>query len=251
MTRGKSFLSVQQKWSQAFDRRCLPPFFRVDGNRDYLAEVVPRHLRPATVVCDIGGWKSPLVQQEVKSRLGLTVVGIDIDPAELARAPSGSYDQTVCADITDYAGDARADLVVCQAVLEHVADTEKALRSIASCLKSGGLALLFVPSRNAAYARLGMILPDAWKQWIIRKVMPGSAHLRGFKAYYDRCTPRQFRAMAGRCGFEVQEAKSYYISSYFSYFFPLHVLWRMWVGLFYLCNRENAAETFTMVLRKR
>lgn len=244
-------MGFQQKLSKALDRRFMPPFFLVDGNRDYLAEVVPRHLRPAMVVCDIGGGKSPLVQKEVKSRLGLTVIGIDIDPAELARAPSGSYDQTVCADITDYAGDARADLVVCQAVLEHVANTEKALGSIASCLKSGGLALLFVPSRNAAYARLSMVLPESWKQWIIRKVMPGSAHLRGFKAYYDRCTPRQFRAMAGRCGFEIQEVKGYYISSYFSYFFPLYVLWRCWMRIFYWCSRENAAETFTMVLRKR
>ena len=111
--------------------------------------------------------------------------------------------------------------------------------------------MLFVPSRNAAYARLSLVLPESWKKWLIRKVMPGSAHMRGFKAYYDRCTPRQFRAMADRCGFEVEEVKCYFISSYFSHFFPLYVLWRCWMRLFHLFNGENAAETFTMVLRKR
>lgn len=198
-----------------------------------------------------GGGKRPLIARDVKERMGLKVTGLDIDRDELNRAPEGLYDETICADITEYSGNGQADLVICQAVLEHVANTEKALGSIASCLKSGGLALLFVPSRNAAYARLNMILPDSWKKWIIRKVMPDSAHMRGFKAYYDRCTPRQFRAMADRCGFEVEEVKCYFISSYFSHFFPMYVLWRCWMLLFYLFNGENAAETFTMVLRKR
>ena len=176
---------------------------------------------------------------------------VDALAAGLTRAPAGLYDETICADITEYRGNGQADLVICQAVLEHVANTEKALRSIASCLKSGGKALLFVPSRNAVYARLNMIMPDSWRKWIIGKLMPESAHMRGFKAYYDRCTPGQFRTMADQCGFEVVDVKCYFISSYFSHFFPLYVLWRCWMRLFYLCNGENAAETFTMTLRKR
>lgn len=244
-------MKMQQKWSKAFDRRFMPEFFRTSGNGDYIAVVVPQHLRPGMAVCDIGGGKRPLIARDVKERMGLRVTGLDIDAEELARAPAGLYDETVCADITEYEGNSQADLVICQAVLEHVANTEKALCSIASCLKKGGVALLFVPSRNAAYARLNMVLPDAWKKWIIRKVMPESAHMRGFRAYYDRCTPRQFRAMADRCGFEVEEVKCYFISSYFSHFFPLYVAWRCWMRLFYLCSGENAAETFTMVLRKR
>ena len=88
--------------------------------------------------------------RDVKERLGLRGTGLDIDADELARAPAGTYDETICADITEYEGKGQADLVICQAVLEHVANTEQALRSIASCLKRGGVALLFVPSRNAA-----------------------------------------------------------------------------------------------------
>ena len=242
---------MQQQWSQAFDRRFMPEGFRVSGNAEYIAAVVPGRLRAGMSVCDIGGGKRPMIARDLKERLGLRVTGLDINADELARAPAGAYDETICADITEYEGKGQTDLVICQAVLEHVANTEQALRSIASCLKRGGVALLFVPSRNAAYARLSLVLPESWKKWLIRKVMPGSAHMRGFKAYYDRCTPRQFRAMADRCGFEVEEVKCYFISSYFSHFFPLYVLWRCWMRLFHLFNGENAAETFTMVLRKR
>lgn len=244
-------MSRQQRWSRAFDRVFMPASFCVGGNRDFTEHVVPRHLRKGMRVVDVGGGKRPCLARTEKERLALTVVGMDIDAAELAKAPRGSYDREICADIGMYKGDGDADLVICQAVLEHVTDTEQALRSMASCLKCGGKALLFVPSRHAAYARLGMILPERLKRWIIRRMMPESAHMRGFKAYYDRCTPRQFRAMAERCGFEVEEVKCYYTSSYFSHFFPAHVVWRLWIGFFYFVCRENAAETFTLALRKR
>ena len=41
------------------------------------------------------------------------MVGLDIDADELARAPPGAYDETVCADITRHVGKGDADLVVC------------------------------------------------------------------------------------------------------------------------------------------
>ena len=80
--------------------------------------------------------------------LGLTVVGIDIDQAELDRAPQGIYDRTICADVSQLRGNADADLLICLAVLEHVRDVSAAFTSIASCLKPGGKALIFDPSRT-------------------------------------------------------------------------------------------------------
>ena len=54
-------MKMQQKWSKAFDRRFMPEFFRTSGNGDYIAVVVPQHLRPGMAVCDIGGGKRPLI----------------------------------------------------------------------------------------------------------------------------------------------------------------------------------------------
>ena len=76
-------------------------------------------------------------------------------------------------------------------------------------------------------------------------------HAQGFPAYYDRCTPRDFRAMAAQAGLEVVETRCYYRSGYFDWFFPLLLAWRLWMLLaFAVIGREQAAETFSMALRK-
>ena len=95
------------------------------------------------------------------------MVGLDIDGKELSAAPDGLYDRTAAADITKYRGQGDADLVICQALLEHVHDTGRALEAIASILKPGGRALIFVPSRNAVYARLNLLLPENLKRRIL------------------------------------------------------------------------------------
>jgi hypothetical protein len=40
------------------------------------------------------------------------------------------------------------------------------------------------------------------------------------------------------------------MSSYFSFFFPLYLVWRFWITIFVFLRKEQAAETFSMVLRK-
>ena len=243
------FTRSQQSLSRMFDR-LLPADFQVDGNRDFVENWIEPYLKSGATVYDIGGGKNPIVPVEEKRRLGLRVVGLDIDDHELAASPPGAYDAKVCADITQFHGKGDADVVICQALLEHVRDSEAALRSIASILKPGGVALLFLPSRNAAFARLNLILPDALKRKILYTVFPSTERDQGFPAYYDRCTPAEFRRMAVDAGLSVQICKSYYRSSYFTFFFPLHFVWRMWLLAFRFCAREQAAETFSLALRK-
>jgi 2-polyprenyl-6-hydroxyphenyl methylase/3-demethylubiquinone-9 3-methyltransferase len=191
------------------------------------------------------------VNRAQKWQLGLRVVGIDIDPAELQAAPAGLYDRTIAADITSFQGDSDADLVICQALLEHVRDTDAALRAIASILKPGGRALLFVPSRNAVYARLNLLLPESLKRRILFSIFPHMRRDHGFPAFYDRCTPRRFRAMADANGLQTEECRAYFHSDYFRFFSPLHAVWRLWTLAFRAFSGEEAAETFSLVLRKR
>ncbi len=243
------FLRSQRALSRAFDR-LLPSSYRKDGNRDYIVSFVPGYLHENMTVYEIGGGKSPLTDAGRKRAMGLTVVGIDIDQQELDQAPAGTYDKAICADICSYQGNEDADLVICQAVLEHVQNVESAFQCLSNVLKPGGTALLFTPSRNALFAILNRMLPERLKKALLFGVAPETRQKQGFRAYYDRCTPKDFRRLAKANGFAIEEERFYWISSYFSWFFPIYVLWRVWILLAKLVIGNQAAETFSMALRK-
>jgi 2-polyprenyl-6-hydroxyphenyl methylase/3-demethylubiquinone-9 3-methyltransferase len=224
--------------------------YQVDGNSDFIEQWIAPHLKSGSAVYDVGGGKNPIIDLEQKTRFGLRIVGLDIDEKELKAAPPGVYDETICADISQYRGRMDADLVICQALMEHVRDTPAALRAIAGILKQGGTALIFLPSRNAAFARINLLLPERMKRMILRTVFPFSARDQGFPAFYHNCTPRHFRRLAARNGLAVDACKAYFRSGYFTFFFPLHFAWRAWQLIFRLFAGEQAAETFSLALRK-
>ncbi len=246
----RTFVDINMRLSKWFDQRFLPELFIKDGNRDFISEMAPSYLCQGMKIYDVGGGKQPFVDVEKKQSLQLTVVGIDISQSELDRAPIGSYDETICADIAKVHGLGDGDIVICQAVLEHVQDTEGAMRAIASLLKPGGKALIFVPSRNAVFARLNIIMPEQIKQKILYNVYPHTRSTQGFPSFYHRCTPNDFIVMAKRNGLTEYESRYYFISSYFSFLFPIYVIWRIWIVVFKFFAGNQAAETFSMVFVK-
>jgi 2-polyprenyl-3-methyl-5-hydroxy-6-metoxy-1,4-benzoquinol methylase len=246
---GRQLVASQVALSRAFDR-LLPRSFRVDGSKDFKQRIVPSHLRPGLVIYDIGGGGRPCVDMETKRRLGLTLIGLDIDEDEFTKALPGLYDHTIVADVTSYQQGEVADLVVCKSTLEHVSDTGAALAAMARLLRPGGTLLVFAPSRNALYARLNVLLPEHLKRRLLSAFLPGQADHLGFPAKYDHCTPRHFcRSIAGQ-GLEIKELRPYYISSYFSILFPVYVVWRAWILAYRAVAREQAAETFALIARK-
>lgn len=245
----RKFIDWNIRASRAFDQ-LLPAVYRVDGNSDFKKSFAPRWLKPNMRVVDIGGGKNPFISTDRKKSLAIHVTGVDISAQELERAPADAYDKTICGDISKSTGGGDADLCICQAVLEHVQDVEAAFVSIASFLKPGGVALIFVPSRNAVFARLNLLFPERLKRYLLFTIYPQTRRDQGFPSYYDRCTPAEFRAMAEHAGLEVKEAKYYYVSSYFTFFAPMHVLWRAWILLFRGAANEQAAETFCMALKR-
>lgn len=239
-----------QIWlSNKFDE-LLPIKYRIDGHEDYVKSLVPKYLTGNMTIYDIGGGKNPYLNPDKKKILRAKVVGLDIDMEELLQAPSGSYDEIICADITKFQGHREADLVICQAVLEHVQDVEIAFKSISNILKPGGLAILFVPSRVAVFARLNLILPQNLKKFLLYKFYPGSRKCQGFPSYYNKCTPNDFKNLANSNNFKLKDARFYYVSSYFSFFFPAYLGWRIWILIFHFFFKEQAAETFSVVLQK-
>ena len=244
------FIKSQIKLSNWFD--CLlPAKFRIDGYQDYSQSVIPKYLRENLLIYDIGGGKNPYITAHLKSKYNnCYVIGLDIDENELKEAPDGVYDRTHVSDIMIYEGSGDGDLAICLTLLEHVRNVEAGLKGIASCLKRQGYLCIFVPSRNALYARINMILPEKVKRMILFTLFPHTRELHGFPAYYDRCTPHEIKYILKSIGFEVVEERNYYISSYFSFFFPLYLLWRFYLLFFYLIAKEQSSETFGMVLKK-
>jgi len=230
--------------------RLLPADYVIDGHSDFKSNFAPKWLKANARVVDIGGGKNPFLTVERKNALAIHVTGVDISAQELERAPVGAYDKIIRADISETAGTGNADLCICEAVLEHVQDVAAAFGAIASFLRTGGVALIFVPSRNAVFARLNLLLPERIKRFVLFTIFPHTKRDQGFPSYYNKCTPADFRALATSAGLEIQEAKYYYVSSYFSFLFPLHAAWRAWILLFRSIAGEQAAETFSMAMKK-
>ncbi len=223
---------------------------RVDGNQDFLHEFVWRYLRPGQTVGDVGGGKQPFLSVERKAELQCRVIGVDISSEELASAPDGAYDEVLVGDITALPGRGDCDVVLCQAVLEHVADVPAAIQSVASMLRPGGVCLLFVPCRNAPFARLSLLLPESLRRRILFGVFPETSRTQGFRPYYDQCTPAAIARLAVASGLHVAETRRYYMSSYFSFLLPLHVLWRLWTLAVVAAGAGDLCETFSMALEK-
>jgi 2-polyprenyl-3-methyl-5-hydroxy-6-metoxy-1,4-benzoquinol methylase len=245
----KSLIDSQRWLSYNFDK-LLSKKYRIDGNQDFIKSVVPKYLKENIIIYDIGGGKNPNLSCEKKKTLNATVVGLDIDEEELRQAPEGAYDKTICVDIARFRGNHDADLVICQALLEHVKDVESAFAAISSILKPGGLSLIFVPSRYAIYARLNIILPEKPKKVILDAIHPATKKRQGFRSYYNKCTPLEFKQLADSNGLSFIEERYYFISDYFSVFFPAYLVWRLWLLIFHTCLKDQAAETFSVVLRK-
>ncbi len=242
------FIASQRYLSTMFDA-FLPNRYRIDGNTDFLRQVVPRYLSSGLRVADIGSGRTPYFSLEQKQDLSLNVTGFDISSEEIGEAPVGSYDDVHIVDIATYRGQHEFDMVICQSLLEHIENVEPVFEAMSTLLKNGAVALLFVPSKNAIYSRLNVLLPQELKKRILYFVYPDTRHTQGFPAFYHRCTPRDFRNMSRHYGFAVEECIPYFKSSYFSFFFPLYFIWRLWILGFSLIAGEQAAETFTMVLR--
>ncbi len=247
----RSFLNANITLSNFLDS-ALPTRLREDGNKYFLSVILPMAIQKDIVIYDFGGGSQPCIDRQTKEQHNITLTGLDISAEELNGAPVGNYDHIIVADLCVFEGSEDADLVVGQALLEHVPDTPGTIKAIASTLKPGGRAFIFAPSRNAVFARLNLLLPESVKQKILFSLFPSKAEGHdGFEAYYDHCTPSQIEMLADKNGLEIEKRHLFWISSYFKIFTPAFLIWRLWQGLSYLALGKDGAETFAFVLRKK
>ncbi len=246
----RKFVKVNMALSNAFDR-LLPTSFSVDGHTEFKERVLPDMFAEGQSVYDLGGGSRPYVTHQLKDRYALTLTGLDESEDELNRAPDGVYDAKIAEDLSVYNGRHDADLVICQSTLEHVRDVKGAVRGIASCLKPGARAAIFVPCRNAVYARINILLPEGLKRRILFALFPEKAHGHdGFEAHYDHCTPRTIEALGQENGMVVEQRYYFWSQPYFTPFAPAHAIWRIWNVLARTLIGREMCETFILIFRK-
>lgn len=221
----RRFIDGQVALCRYIDRRLFGAF-SVDGNAAF-ARLLPSMIPPEASIADIGGGKTPFFSaDEVRSRR-LRVAGVDIDAAELASAEAGAYEEMFVGAIEQVRGNADRDFVIAQSVLEHVYDGRRAAAGMASFLRPGGTIVTFCPCRRAWFARLNLVLPERLKRAILFYVYPAKRERQGYPAHYDGCTPQELERNLRDAGVRVTGFRYFFTSSYFMFFAPLYLFWRM------------------------
>lgn len=221
----RAFVRSQIAMSRALDRTLFSRM-SVDGNSYYISKIRQLVTQNARVA-DVGGGKQPLFSPDEVARRGLFITGIDIDKAELARAPQGAYQGVIVSSLESLRGPSDHDFVIAQSVLEHVQDGRDAIRGCASLLCQGGHLFTFCPNRYAWFAIINRLLPEGIKRKILFGVFPEKRDGQGFPALYDGCTPRRMQKNLEAAGLDVVRVEYFFVSSYFMFFFPLYLVWRL------------------------
>lgn len=247
----RDFINLNRRISRWLDRIVLPERFVVDGNRYFIDKLARQYIQKGQKIYDVGGGKHPFLTAEERRSLDIHIVGIDISESELLAAAPGAYNEIVVTDIADHKGCYDGDIVICQAVLEHVLRTEDAIHSISTLLKPGGRALIFVPCRNAIFARINLMLPEKWKRKILYTIYPHTRKGQGFHSYYNHCTPREFETIGRHFNMTLEYEYLFYKSSYFEFLLPMYIGWRMAQFMMLTIMGKQAVETFCFVWKKQ
>lgn len=178
------------------------------------------------VVLDVGGGRTWYLGDGFrKTNPRWRLIGVDIDPHELELNPM--LDRAIGTDVCRSLGvaDGSVDLILCRAVIEHLHDTAAFLRNVRSALRPGGRAVFVFANKWSPPMILNRIIPHKFAEKLLLALVPGTAGYGGFRAYYDKCSHGQFSAELRRAGLEVEyDYCSYYSSSYFQFFLPLHMI---------------------------
>ena len=217
-----TFVRLNQRLSARARTKLVPRPEELD--RRYLDRVTAlmTERRPQVVV-DIGGGRTCLFATARPE--GTRIVAVDVAADELAL--NHDVDETIVADAS--AGlplpDESVDLIVSRVTLEHLPDVGRFVRETERVLKPGGWCVHLFAGRNAPYALANRVLPPALASRLIHLLVPGSEGRLGFRAYYDRCSPRAIDRLLRASGFEeVTLEVGYEQAFYFDFFLPLYVL---------------------------
>ncbi len=179
----------------------------------------------ANVVADVGGGRTWYFGDSYKANPKFKLIGIDVDADELAL--NVSLDEAIVADVGTSLNvpDNSLDLILSRATVEHIADNKGFLINVNKALRPGGKAAFVFANKWAPPLILNRMIGNRIANKLLLALVPGTKGYGGFKAYYDQCGYSEFKRAIEAAGLEIEyEYCSYYSSSYFQFFLPLHFL---------------------------
>jgi SAM-dependent methyltransferase len=165
----------------------LPPRYATDTwDRRFRAEVEAA-LGEGIAILDVGAGARPVVAPADRPPR-CAYVGLDRSGEELARAPAGSYDERVVADVARFEPELRGrfDVALSWMVLEHVESVPAALDNLRAYLRPGGRLIAQLPGAFSLAALANRAVPAAVARRLLRRTQ-GRGAAEVFPARYDRC----------------------------------------------------------------
>lgn len=209
-------------------------------------EAVRANLRPGLDILDVGSGRRPALDPAARPP-GSRYAGLDISASELELAPQGSYSDHVVADITEPVPALRGqfDLIVSWQVLEHVRDTDRALRNLHDYLRPGGRLVAILSGRFSIFGMLNSVVPAGAGVWLMERLLrrpPDSV----FPAHYDRCHASALaRALRDWSSADVRPI--YQGGSYFNFCLPLRAAYFGYENWAERSGRANLATHYLIV----
>jgi len=180
----------------------------------------------------------------------LRVIGSDMLLGDLKSNPDIKF--AVVSDLErDFPFRANSlDAVTACYFVEHIQDSEKFIRSVASALRPGGRLFLLFPCRYAPFAFINRIISNRLTVKMLQWFVEGSHG--GFPATYNNCWPSRMREILERNGLEMVGTECcFYQSHYYASFLPVYICSLAYDMLMKALNIERMAASACMFAKKR
>ncbi len=118
-----------------------------------LAPFLKNILKPGQKVLDIGGFDG-FLSSRLKDEIGISPVVLDTDLEGLEMAKKRGLETCPASALNMPFDDASFDAALCLDVIEHLQDEDSLLKEIFRILRPGGLLIMTVPVKGAAFASI-------------------------------------------------------------------------------------------------
>jgi len=210
-------------------------------------------VRPGMQVLDVGSGRHPAIPLDRRPE-GVRYVGLDIDPAELARAPVGSYDEQVVVDAVEFRPEleGRFDLVVSLFVFEHIRPLDAALESVRRYLRADGTLVAQLAGGRSVHGIVNRAMPHALARTVAYRATRRHGHrVKGnvFPAHYHLCHPSALRR-ALRDWSEVEIVPQFTGAQYFLWSRPATAAYLAYEEVTYRRGMSSLATWYLVVARR-